>query len=1122
MPEADPAYWDQMQSDQELQRRRDEMANASAVYNQMQRELTTFGHTLDDPQGARLTGNTLQGLGPIAAQRKAAGDLAPGVQPGSGDRRRMASGVSKASKVRNKVSDALHGVIDPANAAIDYYAGPHLGSALGRGAEAANYVAGATPGLGDAMQLGQAGADYVDAMGAKDYTGAATALGMGTVGAMFLPMAAKGAPLETLDLAKQMEAAGTPAEEIWRKTARVDENGKFVSGWWKAPDGRWRWELPDNELQLTDKGKRLAQSSANMAGKIPPEPLGTLAKHPGYYDAVPGSQGVLSRIVDDGADAGSYSPKTQQIEANGPRVVTPEYANQLRMANMKVPKDQRRVLGHEMQHHASNYYDLPTGSMPGDADHQFIFDADAKAKLGGRLGSDYQVYRRSSDEGLASLTDQRLDYPPEWRVMVSPDSMQTYTPDTQWVREQDGSIWMPDGKGGRIDLSGPRPGWMDTYSSASSSSSGGPRMASVEEGATTPPGNGPRRGRSPIGFGGNGGPNADELLQQALDTPRKVSQRGGYVGAPPNISTPEQEAALVADIVTRLKGYKGKGTNFYDDFQNAIRDWTGSPQMAQKFATASGHTSNQMSPLPNTNHALKAMNQDAVGFPVKAGLYPNASGKKITEDFANNTMSADPKTGQYTYALLPDEHRPPNFADYAHGGERAVFPGRAVHDTWDKEAFGYPRGPGGKQSAASDTEHNFMDRIYNKVVREARRDPELRARLGTGNRTYERAQADLWDIERQKNEKFDVLPAHQIMQENSALTQVAAIPGPSTGISRSLLDAPLEVKDRYTDQMFDAFSDGKGRNAPAAALGMTQPMERGLGQWDGMMEPNRAVRYGVGTAGSGADKVIDPASKTAVGAVRDWNQIGLGQEGGGITVGRSDGATQATSNLAPIGAPLKTYADHDRAFRAVAKNFGDGWQYNVVVQPGKNGEVVLKNIGDMPNEQFQKLAQQVGAEMSPGGGQIRETGVNKKGETTFGPAVERDVGNDFRYVQFDQPGASQYVPDVFKQAPAFQNPNSYHRLFDDTRALPKLKGTFDREIIPKLAEVQKVSDRWEKDMGIPANTVVDRVRRIITEAGPSWPNAIDAAVKKGIIPAFAGAALLGGAANQFGNDRGVQ
>lgn len=582
------------------------------------------------------------------------------------------------------------------------------------------------------------------------------------------------------------------------------------------------------------------------------------------------------------------------------------------------------------------------------------------------------------------------------------------------------------------------------------------------------------------------GKTEDQLLQEALATPRKISQRGTYVGALPGVNTPEAEATLINDIFNRVKNYTGTGEVFYDDFQKAIRQNTEDPVMARRFVSSSGHTSNQMSPLPNTTHAAKAMNQFAVGDPVLAGLYPNTSGPKAAESMATDRLSPDPKTGQYSYALLPPELRPADFGDYAWGGERAVR-GRAVHDTWDKEAFGYARGPDGKHSAASDTEHVFMDRAYNKIANMVARDPALRARYGTGPQAYERIQAALWDIARGNADKFDVLPADEIIRRHMGFTQMAAIPGPSTGVVQGLLDAPLDVKREYTDEMFNAFSTPGGRNIPAAALGMTPVMKEGFGPWQGMMEPNRSIEFMSGANGSGGDKVIDPASAKAAKTMRDWNQFMLGQEGSGFTYPSDAGATRKASDLVTIGGvKLDGPGAYDKAMKAVSAVYGPQWADHVVVQPVPGtGELMLKNISGRNNQEFAKMAQSVSS---------------KLGGTKVGGM--RDIGNDFTYVQFNDP--------------------SYRGLMDETRNNPVLKRTFDQKVLPHIGKLQQVSEKWAKKMGVPADTVPDRVRRIFMQAGENWPQAMDEAVKKGIIPAAATTFLYGAMQGQFAGEEGTQ
>lgn len=89
---------------------------------------------------------------------------------------------------------------------------------------------------------------------------------------------------------------------------------------------------------------------------------------------------------------------------------------------------------------------------------------------------------------------------------------------------------------------------------------------------------------------------------------------------------------------------------------------------------------------------------------------------------------------------------------------------------------------------------------------------------------------------------------------------------------------------------------------------------------------------------------------------------------------------------------------------------------------------------------------------------------------------------------------------------------------EETRNNPVLKKTFDEKVLPHVGRLQKVSEDWAKKMGVSADTVPDRVRRIFMTAGKNWPQAMDEAVKKGLIPAAAATFLYG----QLGSDRGTQ
>jgi hypothetical protein len=58
--------------------------------------------------------------------------------------------------------------------------------------------------------------------------------------ALFAGIAARTAPLGKLKHAVSIEAKGSLPEEIWQET-----------GWLRGFDGKWRWEIPDNMLNVS-------------------------------------------------------------------------------------------------------------------------------------------------------------------------------------------------------------------------------------------------------------------------------------------------------------------------------------------------------------------------------------------------------------------------------------------------------------------------------------------------------------------------------------------------------------------------------------------------------------------------------------------------------------------------------------------------------------------------------------------------------------------------------------------------------------------------------------------------------------------------------------------------------
>ena len=108
--------------------------------------------------------------------------------------------------------------------------------------------------------------------------------------------AAAGLKAETADKgqyqeAERMEAAGNSRESIWRKT-----------GWWKGPDGQWRFEVDDSKMRMKISD---AAEIANRAQAADPQktfadmgvsdgvPLAEVIDHPDLFNAYPSLRDVV-------------------------------------------------------------------------------------------------------------------------------------------------------------------------------------------------------------------------------------------------------------------------------------------------------------------------------------------------------------------------------------------------------------------------------------------------------------------------------------------------------------------------------------------------------------------------------------------------------------------------------------------------------------------------------------------------------------------------------------------------------------------------------------------------------------------------------------------------------------
>jgi hypothetical protein len=171
---------------------------------------------------------------------------------------------------------------------------------------------------------------------------------------VFAGINAKTADLKALDSAKQMTASGVPADEIWSKT-----------GWLVAPDGKWRFEIPDYNSEL----------SPGSAGK-----LGDVLKHDDLYAAYP-------QLKDVNVSFDAYGSAGQH------------YRNESGSHIGLNPKSGRSIGMHEVQHEIQ---DIEGFSPGGNSDELHGYIHNGKALDG------MDAYNRILGEVEARIVEARL------------------------------------------------------------------------------------------------------------------------------------------------------------------------------------------------------------------------------------------------------------------------------------------------------------------------------------------------------------------------------------------------------------------------------------------------------------------------------------------------------------------------------------------------------------------------------------------------------------------------------------------------------------------------------------------------------------------------------------------
>lgn len=221
---------------------------------------------------------------------------------------------------------------------------------------------------GNRNQLAEMLAGFVDP--ATMATGAVKGAAMlPAMAGMFIGKGAKTWDVLQAQKALDMEKAGTAARHIWKET-----------GTWKAPDGMWRQEIPDNKAFYDPEAlSDLKLNNPNFDYLKHTQPLGGVIDHKALYQAYPDVGDIKTHFMPVDrmrGSSGSYAAKHD------------------RMTLTDTPKDQSSIALHEIQHAIQHREGWNPGGSPSQFSDQVPYE-----DLISRVNKQQDAYLRAKESG---------------------------------------------------------------------------------------------------------------------------------------------------------------------------------------------------------------------------------------------------------------------------------------------------------------------------------------------------------------------------------------------------------------------------------------------------------------------------------------------------------------------------------------------------------------------------------------------------------------------------------------------------------------------------------------------------------------------------------------------------
>jgi len=603
---------------------------------------------------------------------------------------------------------------------------------------------------------------------------------------------------------------------------------------------------------------------------------------------------------------------------------------------------------------------------------------------------------------------------------------------------------------------------------------------------------------------------------------------GFYIGSPREIQSKrgltnkrnEFDAYVAADA---------RGGDWYDRYRNSVAEVTGNdPKQNLWMSNLQGQMSAGVDPGSELAFSIKENNSALAGMPVKAAR--PAQHEAFLKALAENNpyaMQLGDKTGEYARLVNPDQGRPAGAT--------------GVNDFRHARNWGYTEASGEAQrDALTQAQHKFLDYETALAV-----DRANKAQLaGRSNWTGEQLQAAPWVrqkayaiLDQRPNMVQARMKEAQAMLENGYGTNSGKQPTVEQLARELAYEDAFPIANRTIGDFFDkhtAFATYEAQPGPSTrhlsgSMNASEADRAAFANdprstWANAPGNRDAIYSGLTVGDTGAGMRVRPTQKMQ----------GLYQPPGGLLETNPGEVARPLVAFDALEGGTKALPAFDRAMLNAGEatrayiDAQDAGAAHKVWQGGRakdSNSLFIPQNGPATKEQL--LAVQNAAKKY-GLGDVVDTGQgltvtqfypgapdmkNPKGLLTDITAASPTTGKAER-VKVDS--IYQDFVDSWKQPEG--SGNATRQLLKELNVTPQIREAFDKNPYiaqNALARLER-DEAWSKQWGATRQDI-QNARRIIGE-GPGWVSRLDEALKKGmVLPAVAGAVLLGASASQ---DRG--